>query len=224
MKYEIVGFNKATGTAEVLFTRDDYPDGLRLAVDIPIENGAYIEGDALRRHIMAFAPHGQIDRLVAAKSADAAVFSAVTEKTAESQADVIADPVLDAENLEASRAAACAQIDKAANAARGQYIATGIGIQATYIAKYQQAATWRDAEYVGDPPPYVKSEADVSGLAAEDVAHRICSAYELWTTRIDPEIEGHRVGGKANVARAMSMAHVDTEMRKAVAALQGLMQ
>ncbi|MBV5350259.1 hypothetical protein JZU71_03735, partial [bacterium] len=65
MNYKIVGFSTVTGSALVKFFTDEFPEGMTYSIDIPVENGAYISGEALANHIMAFAPFGQIARIVA---------------------------------------------------------------------------------------------------------------------------------------------------------------
>jgi hypothetical protein len=64
MEYKITGFNPYTGSALVNFFTAEFPEGLTYNVDVPVENGSYISGDVLRSHIMAFAPYGQIARIV----------------------------------------------------------------------------------------------------------------------------------------------------------------
>lgn len=77
MQYEIKGFNKTSGSALVRFWREDYPSGLEYGVDIPVVNGAYLTGEALTTHIMSFAPHGQIDRLVETALLDSTALEAL---------------------------------------------------------------------------------------------------------------------------------------------------
>lgn len=77
MHYEIKAFDKASGSALVRFWTDDYPDGLAYNIDIPIAGGAYLAGEALAAHIMSFAPHGQIARLVAAAAVDTSAIEAL---------------------------------------------------------------------------------------------------------------------------------------------------
>ena len=65
MEFRVLSFDTKTGSLLVNFFTDVYPDGLTYNVDVPVENGAYLSGEALRSHIMSFAPYGQIERLVA---------------------------------------------------------------------------------------------------------------------------------------------------------------
>lgn len=89
MNYEIKAFDKATGSTLVRFWTDDFPAGLIYNVDIPIVEGAYLSGSDLDTHIRSFAPHGQIERIVVAKTADSSAIEAMVasvptvEKTAE---------------------------------------------------------------------------------------------------------------------------------------------
>lgn len=79
MNYKIISFNPATGSAQVRFTTEDWTAGLVYSVDIPVENGAYISGQALAEHILAFAPHGQIARLVALRDTPPSTAGIVVE-------------------------------------------------------------------------------------------------------------------------------------------------
>lgn len=62
MKYRVLRVTEETGSLSVNFYTDEYPEGLTYSVDIPIENGQYVSGEVLERHIMSFAPYGQIQR------------------------------------------------------------------------------------------------------------------------------------------------------------------
>lgn len=77
MQYEIKAFDKQSGSALVRFWTEAYPDGLTYNVDVPIEGGAYVTGAALDAYIQAFAPHGQISRLVEARAIDSTVVEAL---------------------------------------------------------------------------------------------------------------------------------------------------
>jgi hypothetical protein len=94
MHHELKAFDKATGSALVRFWTDSFPAGLTYNVDIPIVDDAYLTGQALADHIMAFAPHGQIERMVAAASVSSTAIEAlvvpaapVPAKTAEELAE-----------------------------------------------------------------------------------------------------------------------------------------
>lgn len=69
MNYKALDFNSLTGSLRVNFFTDSYPEGLTFNIDIPIVDGQYISGNDLEAHILAFAPHGQIDRIVKLRDA-----------------------------------------------------------------------------------------------------------------------------------------------------------
>jgi hypothetical protein len=62
--YTIIGFNKQIGQLTIRF----HPDMNPLAVDVPIENGQYITGEALDTYIKNFIPTWHIERLAAIQS------------------------------------------------------------------------------------------------------------------------------------------------------------
>lgn len=64
MKYEMLAFEKATGSVLVRYWTDEYQQGLFYNVDIPIVDGNYVGMDALHDRIMLMAPYGQIQRIV----------------------------------------------------------------------------------------------------------------------------------------------------------------
>lgn len=70
MQYEILQFNKLTGSALVRFWNDQYLSGLEYSIDIPVENEAYIAGERLHSWIISFAPIAQIERLINVASTD----------------------------------------------------------------------------------------------------------------------------------------------------------
>jgi hypothetical protein len=85
MEYIIKSFDGTTGTAIVQFYTDDYPTGLFYNVDIPVVGGSYVTGTVLQEHIMSFAPHGQIQKLVAIRSVDSSGIESLVEAKAPEQ-------------------------------------------------------------------------------------------------------------------------------------------
>lgn len=57
--YQVLSVNQHTGQLLVLFKDTSSP----VSIDVPIENGKYLEGDMLRQYILGFAPTHTIKRL-----------------------------------------------------------------------------------------------------------------------------------------------------------------
>lgn len=216
MQYKIIGFNAANGSALVKFFTSEYTDGLLYSVDIPVENGAYLSGQALNDHILAFAPYGQIANLVELRDNPPSAAGIVVEP-APSQPD----PILDA-TLSDAIAYAEKQIDHEASKARGRFVSSGTGQDGTYIIKAEQAQAYQDAGYTGIVPPYVAAEAAATGATAQTTAALIIATRDAWNNTVGPAIEAQRIGGKKKVREATTVQAVDTELRAANLALQAI--
>jgi hypothetical protein len=219
MEYKITGFNPYAGSAQVNFFTAEFPEGLTYNVDVPVENGSYISGDALRSHIMAFAPYGQIARIVELRDNPPDTSGIPT-------GDIIVppeplDPVLDATLPEAITYAEAA-IDREAGKARGRFVSSGTGQDGTYITKASQAQAFADAGYTGDVPPYIAAEAASTGSTATATANLILATRDVWNNTVGPDIEAARVGGKKKVRKATTVQAVDSELRAATLALQAI--
>lgn len=218
MQYKIIDFNAATGSALVRFFTPEYPTGLHYNVDIPVDGGAYISGQALTDHIMAFAPYGQIARLVELRDNPPSAAGIVVEPD---PAAVVPDPVLDASLADAIKYAEIA-IDKAASAARARFISSGVGQDGVYVVKGQQAEAYAAAGFSGPVPSYVAKEAEVLGVTAQAAAETMLALRDAWNTQVGPNIEGLRIGGKKRVRDASTVQAVEAELRTTTLALQAI--
>jgi hypothetical protein len=61
MEYQIISFNRETGSIEVLYRKNDKVLGI-WNIDIPIENGNYISGAKLETRILAQYPSWVLER------------------------------------------------------------------------------------------------------------------------------------------------------------------
>jgi hypothetical protein len=219
MEYKITGFNPYAGSAQVNFFTAEFPEGLTYNVDVPVENGSYISGDALRSHIMAFAPYGQIARIVELRDNPPDVSGIPT-------GDIIVppeplDPVLDATLPEAIAYAEKA-IDKGASAARSRFISSGVGQDAVYVVKGEQAQAYAAAGFTGAVPAYVAAEAAATGVTAQAAAETILGLRDAWNGAVGPAIEQQRIGGKKLVRESATVEAVDSSMRAALVALEAI--
>jgi hypothetical protein len=219
MQYKIIGFNAANGSALVNFFTAEYPDGLTYNVDIPVENGSYISGDALRSYIMAFAPYGQIARIVELRDNPPNAAGIPTGDII--QPPDVKDPVLDATLPEAITYAEKA-IDKGASAARSRFISSGVGQDAVYVVKGEQAQVYADAGFAGPVPSYIAAEAAATGVTEEVAAQTILALRDAWNNTVGPAIEALRIGGKKQARDATTVVAVDSAMRAALVALEAI--
>jgi hypothetical protein len=213
MKYKITNFYADTGSALVKFYTDEFPDGLSYNVDIPIENGQYITGEALDQHILSFAPYGQIQRILDLRNIPA------PELTIEPEELVIPDQILGA-SLESAKSYAERMIDAEASKTRAKFISVGAGQEATYIVKAEQAIAYKAANYSGEVPSYIAAEAAALGKTPVEVTDDIIATSNAWNNLVGPQIEALRIGGKSKVRAAATVEVVDTEFKSTVQALQ----
>lgn len=222
MEHKIVAFNAETGSATVKFWTEAYPSGLLLNVDIPVENGAYISGEALNSLIQSFAPVGQIARLVALRDNPPSAAGIVVDPDPlppPPSDELPPDPILDATLLDAIKFAETS-IDRAASSARARFISSGVGQDAVYVVKGQQAEAFAAAGFNGDPPAYIAAEAAATGVTPMVAAQTILGLRDAWNNLIGPAIESQRIGGKKLVREATTVEEVDARMRAATLALQ----
>jgi hypothetical protein len=93
--YKVLSFNEINGQLTIEFAKELAP----LTVDVPIENGLYIAGEALDTYVQGFIPTWFIERQaqINAGVANAEVLKALVEQTA----DVEVPTSLTAEQLQA---------------------------------------------------------------------------------------------------------------------------
>ena len=113
-------------------------------------------------------------------------------------------------------------IDLAAGQARTRYITEVPGQQATYLAKAEQAATFKAAGYEGEAPAYVKMEAQATGMTAKQATDTILATKAAWETTTGPRIEYLRRSGKITVTRASTVEEIEATARKVLAELGGI--
>src|SRR5471030_3392038 len=114
-----------------------------------------------------------------------------------------------------ARAWAVAEIDAAAASARGRFITTAAGQDATYRAKYDEAARFIAADYPADVSayPWIAAESSRSGMAPRAAADRIKQRGDVWNQVLGPAIEGCRIAGKGSVAAAATVAVIVRAVR-----------
>lgn len=181
MNYKIIAFNSQTGSVLVNFFTPEYPEGLNYSVDVPVANGAYLSGAELAAHIMAFAPYGQIARLVELRDNPPDASGIPTGDII--IPEVPPDPVLDATLPDAIKYAETT-IDRAASAARARFISSGVGQDAVYVVKGQQAQAYADAGFAGDVPAYIAAEAAATGVTAQAAAQTILALRDAWNNLV----------------------------------------
>lgn len=127
------------------------------------------------------------------------------------------------ENLVALREDAKAQIDVAAGKTRGKYLTSIPGQDATYIAKETECRAYAAAAYPADLTnyPWVKAEADATGLTATQAADAIILQAEQWRV-LGSTIEKVRRGGKIEVDKKTKASTIATSLAATLAALQAI--
>lgn len=68
MNYEIIEFNKLTGTVLVKYWVPEYVEGVLNSIPVPIEEGAYITGKPFEDYILEHAPVTALERVILAKN------------------------------------------------------------------------------------------------------------------------------------------------------------
>lgn len=137
----------------------------------------------------------------------------------ESGRPVLADPP--APDLGDVKAAALATIDTAAGAARGRYITTVPGQEATYLIKAQQARDYQAAGYAGTVPALVQAEADATGETPQAACDRILAEEAAWIGKA-AQIETARRRGKITAQAAADVAGTESARDAAIAELAAL--
>jgi hypothetical protein len=114
-------------------------------------------------------------------------------------------------SIEEAREWARNQIDEAAGAARARYITVTPGQDATYQAKYADAQAFVRAGYPDadiSQYPWVKAEADATGLSFALAADSIKAVGDPWNLVVGPAIESLRIGGKSALNGILSIGGV----------------
>lgn len=205
MEYKIVNFDKGYGTLTVRFYNTEYPDGLLFNVDIPIENGAYVTGEALEEHIQSFAPTGQINRFSEIKNNELDLPEGLT--VIEEHPTI--HPILDT-SLSQAKEFAQAQIDRSASETRNKFVSVNQGQDWIYQIKVEQAKAFKDANYQGDVPSYIAAEALALNHSTQHVTDTILNNYSNWVNTIGPAIEATRIKAKLDARNATTNEEIKT--------------
>ncbi|MDH4122420.1 MAG: hypothetical protein OEV94_12025 [Deltaproteobacteria bacterium] len=120
-----------------------------------------------------------------------------------------------------SKTLALAEIDTAAEAARGRYITLGSGQGLTYLRKETQARAFVAAGYTGSVPAMVAATAAGRGITAQLAADTIIAQADAWAAT-GAQIEQSREGGKKAVNDALDVAGVVAARDAALAALAAI--
>lgn len=134
-----------------------------------------------------------------------------------------------APTLAEAQVAALAAIDAAAGRARGRYITTVDGQDATYLLKAQDAERYKAAGYPAAAIasyPWIKAKADATNVAPtaadyQAAANMILSTRDAWVPT-GAAIEREREKGKAAVLAAGTASAVDAARAAASDALDAL--
>lgn len=132
---------------------------------------------------------------------------------------------LDAAALNAYKAQGKGAIDIAAGQARGRYITTAPGQDATYAVKYAEAKAYRDAGYPPDLTayPYITGESSPNApRTAQEAADRIISLGDSWSGVIGPAIEATRINGKDALDDILNVDAITLHVMTVVAALDAI--
>ena len=112
------------------------------------------------------------------------------------------------------------RIDEAASFACARYITQGIGQDARYIIKREQAINFlRDPEPDMADYPMIKREADETNRTPKGVAQLISNTACLWI-ELAAEVEALRCGGKKKCREAADVAEIIQFRDAAISALE----
>lgn len=114
-----------------------------------------------------------------------------------SEADIAANKLaqVEAESLQ--------RIDRKASEVRNRFISEGVGQEAVYLNKYDEAKAYQAASTPTDSDyPYLIAEAQRRGMAVSDLAAEVITRRNNWTEPPGCQIEAERVGGKQDVRNA----------------------
>lgn len=121
------------------------------------------------------------------------------------------------------RSALCSNIDRAAGAARARHITTSPGQESTYIAKGQEAERYIADGAPADTAPYVMltAEAGALGITVADLADQVIATRAAWL-QLAGAVEAARLGGKAAVEGAETIAAAEAAAAAAIEALDAI--
>lgn len=124
--------------------------------------------------------------------------------------------------LAAALVVAMAQIDRAADAARGLVVGDPLRAQEHERAA-NEAHVFAAGGYAGDMPPYVKAWADAAGLEPKAATDSILAEAEAWNAAL-LAIRIIRLKGKQDVLKATSHDSAEVVTDVAIAAIRESVQ
>lgn len=201
VKYKILSFAAPHVVVEYSTDDDQHKALLNVRIDKKLD-GTLPQGAELDEYIMSFCP--QLPPVDPYDGVDWSGISALVPPT----------PIAEA------RSRAELAIDSAASSARGRFISSGVGQDAVYVVKGQQAEAFAASGFNGDPPAYIAAEAAATGVTPMVAAQTILGLRDAWNNLIGPAIESQRIGGKKLVREATTVEEVDARMRAATLALE----
>lgn len=212
MDYKIIGFDRLTGRIEVEY------DKLAIAnLTLPINSEGFVPtGDDLDKFIKSFYPSFDIERLKNLRNLSKEEIKNADEisKLVEIRSN-LTDPIFDV-TIESARNYAKNSIDGAVAKIKAKYLTNTFHQDLTYIAKYNAAILFKNNNYSGIVPNYIKLDARISNNDPKEIADTIIEKYEYWFNIVDPLLESYRVTGKAKINAAIKAADVDLAMREAL--------
>lgn len=198
---------------------------------VPADSCVIVDGDALAGLALPAAPnvhaiqwhgtHGIIERRTGGAEyfTDFSVVSPFLAVWQAKRDELDNPPPPPVPTLAEAKANAESVIDAAASAARARFISSGVGQDAVYVVKGQQAEAYAAAGYSGPVPAYIQAEADATGATPTVAAQTILALRDAWNNTIGPAIEAQRIGGKKLARDAATLPEVETRTAAAVAAL-----
>lgn len=114
-------------------------------------------------------------------------------------------------------------IDHAAGQARARHITTSPGQESTYIAKGQEAERFIADGSPADTTPFVMltAEAGALGITVADLADQVIATRAAWL-QLAGAVEAARLGGKAAVEGAETIAAAEAAAAAAIEALDAI--
>lgn len=120
--------------------------------------------------------------------------------------------------LAAARLVACGQIDQAADAARSSALGDSLRALEYQIAA-DEATSFAESVYVGDPPPTVQAWMDATGMDAQPATDSILAEAAAWKQALYL-IRSLRLKGKQDVLKALDHEAIEAITDTAIEAIQ----
>lgn len=207
MEYKVLKFNSNYGSIYVQFFDQDLNQAFEYNIDIPIENGEYISGDALDAYIKSFSPLYQVARLKEIRNNGLKQPSSITV-TEYVEPDLILDVPLDQAKQFAED-----QVSSSIERIRKKNISTIAGQENTYLLKVEQSV-----KYLQNPEDlpnlhYIKEEAEIFGVSPKEIATTILQKNTHWNVDINPKLEAHRIFANYEIRQANTNQEVENALK-----------